>query len=511
MGVSLLMSKPRAPVSSTQRLLLVVTVILIFLMAARTPLDSDMWWHLRAGEQTLRDGRPLLVDVFSHTRYGAAWINHSWLSQVGMALLYRWGGFLALGGAMALLATLSMALALAQCHGPAALKSAALVLGGVVASVVWGPRPQLASLVLLAAVGYVLYLWKWRRVNRLWLLPPLFWLWSNLHGGYALGFLLIGFALAGEILNLTLRLPVEAPISRRGLGILALWTGLSALTILINPNGLGVWRIPFQTVNVGALQQFISEWSSPDFHDPLQQALLVLLFAVFASAALMGRPIDGADLTVVVGFALLALVARRNFGPFALVAVPVLTRCADCAVQSWQARAPWPTWAMRLWSGESAPVGRGAWAFRAVNLALAGVLIFAALIKLYAVTYPALVYAYLGQQAPARAAAWLEQHPMPELRLINEYNWGGYLVWALPHTPVFVDGRTDLFGDEVIGDWIIAVQAGAGWEQTLQKWDVGMALLEPDRPLAAKLREQGWRLLYQDDQAVIYADPRKLR
>jgi hypothetical protein len=340
----------------------------------------------------------------------------------------------------------------------------------------------------------------------LWLLPVLFCLWSNLHGGYVLGFLLIGFAIAGELLNLGLRLPTAAPVTWRALTHLALWTGLSAFAILINPNGLDVWRIPFQTVNVGVLQQFVSEWSSPDFHQPLQQAFLVLLFAVFASAALSGRTIDGGDLVTVLGFGLLALVARRNFGPFALVAVPVLTRCTAWAVESWQERTRWPSWAKQLWSGQSAPVLHNGPLLFSVNLALAAVLMFAAIIKLYAVTYPPLVDAYLAQQTPTRAAAWLAEHPQPG-NLLNEYNWGGYLQWVVPGSPVFVDGRTDLFGDEIIGEWIVAVEASPGWQDVLSRRDVGVILLEPGRPLVSRLRESGWQLYYQDDQAVIYGNP----
>ena len=32
-------------------------------------------------------------------------------------------------------------------------------------------------------------------------------------------------------------------------------------------------------------------------------------------------------------------------------------------------------------------------------------------------------------------------------QMFNSYNWGGYLMFALPDMPVFVDGRTDLYGD----------------------------------------------------------------
>src|SRR5512133_2421572 len=89
--------------AASARLFMVVAFLLIFIMAARTPLDSDLWWHMRAGEQTLSNGRPLLNDLYSFTRLGAPWINHSWLSQVGMALAYRWFGFLGLGALVAVL------------------------------------------------------------------------------------------------------------------------------------------------------------------------------------------------------------------------------------------------------------------------------------------------------------------------------------------------------------------------------------------------------------------------
>lgn len=494
-----------AQTNPMQRLLLVVTFVLIFIMAARTPLDSDLWWHLRSGEQMLQSGRPLLVDEFSHTRHGEHWVNHSWLSQVGMALLHRWGGFLALGAAVSVLSVLSMVLVSLQCSGPAALKSLALILGSVVASVVWGPRPQLTSLVLLAGVGCLFHDYKYRRVNRLWLLPLVMMLWSNLHGGFALGFLLSGAVISGEILNHALKLPVENRLSWRELRQWVFWTALSAVTVLVNPNGLDVWRIPFQTVSVGVLQQFIAEWASPDFHQLVQQTVLWLLFAVVGSVALSGRVMDGVDLVVLVGFAWMALVARRNFGPFAVVAVPLLTRYLAAAVDSWQRRASWPGWALRLWRRD--PSGAAvSGVFKAINLGLVGTLALVGFLKLYSVTHPALVQSYLALQAPARAAHWIASHP-PQGRMLNEYNWGGYLLWALPDVPVFVDGRTDLYGDEVLGDWITMVQAGEGWQEIVARYEINWVVLQPDRPVLGRLAINGWVLVYADEQAVIYENP----
>jgi hypothetical protein len=497
-------SAENTPISASQqavfeRLLLVITFLLIFIMAARTPLDTDMWWHLSAGEEMLRSGRILMTDVFSFSRAGAVWTNPYWLCDASMAALFRWQGYLGLGAAVALLASASMALVYRQCSGPAVLKAVALLLGSVVASVVWSPRPQMVSLVLLALTGLLLYLYKWEGKKVLWALPLVFVLWGNTHAGYPLGLILIGTVIAGEILNHLLASSAAAVLPWRKLLILVGWGVLCGLAVLINPNGLRIWLLPFQTVDMRVLQQFIPEWASPDFHNVLQQALLWLLLACFAAVGVSGRMMDGSDLVVLLGFAYLALVARRNYGPFALVAVPIFCRYSAAAFVSWQARAPWLSRFMRP---QVSPV-RGQVFKKIINLGLVGLLGFVALVKLVSVTQPVLVDTYLAQAYPAQAVRWLKENQPPG-RLMNEYNWGGYLQWALPGFPIFVDGRTDLFNDEMVGEWMNIIQAQPGWQKLLARYQVDLIMLEPGRPLLAQLEAAGWKRLYADAQAVIY-------
>lgn len=511
---------------TVSRLVTVVTFLLIFSMAARTPLDTDMWWHLRAGEEIVRSGRLLEADIFSFTRSGLPWTNPYWLAQVGMALSYRWLGFLGLGLGMALFATLSMALVLWQCEGPAFLKAAALLLGSVVASVVWSARPQLLSLVWTAMVGLVLYRYKWRGQDRLWALPLIFILWANTHGGYPLGIMLIGSMMAGETLNHLLGIRSGPVLAWRQIARLGAWGVACGLAVLLNPNGLDMWRLPFLTVNMSVLQQFIPEWASPDFHQALQQTALWLLLAVFAAVSLAGRRMDGSDLVTILIFALMALVARRNFGPFALVAVPVLTRYATAALEAAKesslaqaaARDGRPTaesgterklavWLEKLLKAgqndTTQETARARGIKKGINLALVALLGLAAVGKLYVVTQPAFVGYHITSGYPSRAARWLVENRGGE-KLFNEYNWGGYLQWSLPGFPTFVDGRTDLFGDEVVGEWITVVQAGTGWEEILARYGADLAMVEPDRPLVEELRKAGWKLLYEDAIAVIY-------
>jgi hypothetical protein len=89
--------------------------------------------------------------------------------------------------------------------------------------------------------------------------------------------------------------------------------------------------------------------------------------------------------------------------------------------------------------------------------------------------------------------------------MYNSYNWGGYLLWALPEEPVFVDGRTDLYDDGFLREYFQVMFVHPGWQEVLDRYRVRLALTERDSILATLLATQpGWRQVYSDDQAVIY-------
>jgi len=489
----------------------VVVLLLVFLLAARTPLDTDLYWHLAAGRQTVQSGQVMVTDSFSFTRMGQPWLNHSWLSQVILYSLYRLGGSLAVGLWMAVLATLSMGLMFAQMRGPAIFRAFLTVVAVTVTAVVWSPRPQLVSLVFFSFLGWLLYRYKYhpkkggfQRANVLWLLPFLFWAWSNLHGGWALGLMWIGILVVGECCNHVLGNRSAEVLSWREMGRLLLWTGLALPVLALHPNGLAILTIPFQTVEVQTLQQFIQEWASPNFHEFYQQPYLWLLALVAVAFGLSGRKVDITDLLLVLWFGGLGLLARRNFGPFALAATPVVARYLWVAIRGW--RVPVGSAPVGEWGpGGAEPLParyRPRWQ-RVVNLVLVALIGFAALGKLGVVTDPAIVASTSAQLDPVGATAFLVQN-QARGRIFNEYNWGGYLIWMDPHLKVFVDGRTDLYGDEILGEWIKINQAAPGWQDLLKKWQVDWVMIDPARPLAGQLSAHDWLEVYRDGQAVIF-------
>jgi hypothetical protein len=340
-------------------------------------------------------------------------------------------------------------------------------------------------------------------MDQLWLLPLIFLFWSNLHGGWSLGFMLIGTMIAGEILNPWFGNHSAEVVNWQRIRKLLIWGLASVPALLINPAGFEILRIPFQTVGVQALQQSIQEWASPDFHELFQQPYLWLLLALLAAFALSGRKADISDLLSVTLFGALGLVARRNFGPFALAGAPVLARYAWAAYRSWKN----PAWIEPGgWGpGPEEPLlarRRPRWQ-QVINLVLVGFFVMVALVKLWVVANPIFVDTNSALSNPAGAVAYLKSREASG-KIFNEYNWGGYLIWTTPAMPVFIDGRTDLFGDEIIGEWMQILQTQGDWQQKLDRWQVNWVLIEPERPLAAQLRSKGWMVAYQDDHSILF-------
>ncbi len=142
-----------------ERSMTIILFALIFALAARVPVDTDTWWHIRSGEYTLTHGM-IYADPFSFTKVGETWINHSWGSQIVLYAAWQIGGAAGLSIFMASLATAGMYFVYKMCEGSPYLRAFALILGSAAAAVFWSPRPQMFSFLLSAVVLYLLYLYR---------------------------------------------------------------------------------------------------------------------------------------------------------------------------------------------------------------------------------------------------------------------------------------------------------------------------------------------------------------
>jgi hypothetical protein len=109
-----------------------------------------------------------------------------------------------------------------------------------------------------------------------------------------------------------------------------------------------------------------------------------------------------------------------------------------------------------------------------------------------------------AEQFPQRAVAFLQASAQPQ-RIFVYYDWGGYAIWKLyPEYRVFVDGRADLYGDELLRQFKTALQIRTGWRDILDSWKVEAVLVPPSCALAqALLLDPNWHTAFSDSKAII--------
>ena len=521
---------------STRRLVVWITFLAVFAMSARISMDTDTWWHLRAGQWIMEHGAVPQVDMFSYTRAGQSWQYPGWLVEVPMYLIYRILGPAGMNLWTAGMVTLAFAFLWRTLEGGAFLRAFVTILAVTVSGVYWAARPYLVTFVLAAVYLLILEEYRWRRSDaarrRLWWLPLLMVFWANSHGGFLVGFILWGIYAGSELIALmrnhiphslgTLfrisyfvsrnsnlegdHLPATTHQSRRGIinvfheipntQYSIFLVGLVMLAaVCFNPSGPIMLIYPFKTVSIGALQDYIQEWQSPDFHSLSVQPFIWLLLATLAAVGSSRRRLVFTDFLLVAVFAYLGLMAGRNIALFALTAPPVMARHLAPVLAALIRKLGYHPPTIDVVRPGQALLNR-------VMLAL---IVLAVFLKVATVLPNAVNERAFAKNLPIEAVAFLKKSERPQGRLFNSYNWGGYLLWALPEYPVFIDGRTDLYDDAIIDEWLTVMRAEPGWVQVLGHYNVDLALIETGSTLARELSEQpDWRLAHQDDLAVIY-------
>jgi hypothetical protein len=471
--------QPSANVFFTfDRLMATLLFLAIALAALLMPAQNDTWWQLRAGREMWLTRHILLRDTFSHTVYGAFWPNHEWLSQVLFYGLYAAGGIplVTVVSATAVMGAWLLVWRLT----PGSTRSRFLLtsLAVVSASTIWGPRPQVLSLLLLS-----LTMWLLCRRRYVWL-PMVFLLWANLHGAVVMGVLVLAAALVAAA--------VESPGRVPGL---AFAVAGSLLATLATPLGLTFWtEIPRSLARIRQLG--IQEWDPPRLATvsliPFWLMAVALVGLVFARGRQLSRDAEAGRRGYVticacaLGLLPLAFMAERNVPPFLLLAVPAIAALSRSGTSRWAAEHPIPVRA------NDRPRLNGA------ITAVAGILVAGAV-----------AYAYA---APVDRLRWA---PLPEgsltalrscrANLYNRYDEGGYLIWFAPDHKVFLDGRQDPYPVDLVKEQV-RVESSGDFEQLFERYDIHCAYVPAQSLVRVRLSQAGWKTLFRDARWAVLSD-----
>jgi len=452
----------------------------IFGYSPRGITESDIWWHLLNARNLVQFHSLSRVDTYSFTAAGSPWINFEWLSEIPYFLGFKaWG----LQGLLAVYVTLLVLIyagvyyrscrAGADCKDAVIATLGAICLGGV------SMAPRMLLFGWLCMVGLLLVLDRFQSTGKgLWLLPPLFAVWINLHGSWVFGIIVVALTIVSGLVEGEWGLVVARRWTAGELKKLLLAFAASLAALFVNPYGYKLVIYPYQLLlRQQGVMQFIEEWQPVNFSTANGKLGLFVIFALLA-AALFSRRRWRLDEVLLTTFALWVALSHVRFLFFAgLIVVPIL--------------AP----RLELFSPYERELDKP-WLNAIIMAAIVGAMIF---------FFPsaAELQHRVDEEYPKAALEFIQLQHLNG-RIFNQYKWGGYMEWHAPEVKTFVDGRADIFVyNGVFEDFLRATALKRSFE-ILDKYKVNYVFLEPNEPLVYLLEHTpGWRSIYSDKIAVL--------
>lgn len=446
--------------------------------------DPDMWWHLKTGQVIWKTHRIPTTDLFSYTTHHHAWVPHEWLSQVLIYSAYRLVGY---SGLMVWL-----------CMGAAALAIAGYLLctvysgnakvgfpGGILvwffSTMVLAIRPQVIGYVLLEVE--LLLVWLGHRRNPRWFyaLPPLLMVWVNCHASFFFGLIVLGVFVGCSFLRFEVGSLVAEGWTTAERKALAIASALSVVAVFVNPVGVRQVLYPLNTMfDQHIVVTMIDEWKPLPLSDPRGVGLLVILAFIGLYVIAQKSRLYVHEVVLLVMGAWLGLSHKRMVIVFGILAAMVVTRLL---AKSWEGYDP----------KSDKP------AANAVLLALA--------VLVVVVAFPSRknLIEQVEEGSPVKAVEYVKSHYLTG-NMMNTFTDGGYLIWALPEHPVFVDGRADVY------EWTGVLPQVAAWATAesdpnllLNKYDVSFCLLDRGTQIANEMKLlPNWKQVYADRKSVIF-------
>jgi hypothetical protein len=371
----------------------------------------------------------------------------------------------------------------------------------------WDVRPQIVTYLLLAVYLHLLREgWERRRASLAWL-PILMIPWANLHAGFLTGLAVIGLVGVGSAVPRLLD-PARRAEGWRTLRLVAVVGVLTALASLLNPYGLRAVTFPIEVVNSRTFMAATAEWFSPNFHNPAYRGFELMLLALFPAFAWGRMRLGVVDVLLVLTFTHMGLASTRHIPLFAVAVAPLLADGLEAALREHARRRPPALAAVErlrvvlptLWPSLTAP---------ALYVAVTGLFLVVALVAAWASFRDPNLNPFVQdlneRRYPERTMTFIKNEHLPA-PLFNGYAWGGYELWRLyPDYRVFIDGRTHVYGSDVLKDFLEVTTLGSGWREVLDRWQIQTILTERGSALTQVLQGVGgWRLVFVEREAAVF-------
>jgi hypothetical protein len=482
-------------------------------LTSRLLEDAGTGWHILDGERILNAHAITRTDPFSSTMGGHPWYAWEWLYDLIVGAIHAAAGLngVVLFTAVVIAFAFALTFQRARERGTSVPVAVLLLVLAVFASAIhFFARPHVLSWVFAIIWFEILDRSESSGdVRPLYWLPVLTLLWVNVHGGFLLGFALLGIYFVAACIGWA-KAKVEREPAGRWVKSLAITTGVCALATFANPYGYHLHAHIYQYLSDRFLMNHIQEFRSPDFHGMAQQCFAILLLITLVALATVHGKLRASHLLVIVFAAYSGLYAARNIPISSILLVllvgPVLSKAAvglvtnprvDSTVRRWASR----TVSFDLRMSVRDKLARGhLWPILFIVLGTVASL-HAGRIG----SYRLMDAHFSAPRFPVQAVTLIQEKGIHEPIFAPDY-WGGYLLYRLyPDNKVIIDDRHDLYGDEILRDYLKVTNIQPGWDDILRQMGANWVLMPEDSSLANMLNiSPGWELAYSDKIAALY-------
>jgi len=471
-------------------------------------LDPDFGWHLQFGRLLLQTHSFSLTDPYSYTMPSYRFVDHEWGMDLLIATIYDACGMWPLVVLFSCIGIGTLFVLWSVNKSRWGILLLFLICGTLFEFI--GVRPQVVTWFFLAILTGLLFETNaWQRFR--FFVPFLFLLWANLHGGFAIGIVIFGISLLGQMLE-------KHHVDREDLFVFV----FSLFATLCNPYGYHLWTEVIKSATDPTLRWAIQEWYPAIYFSNIAFWVYVAL-----SVFLILRFYQRFSLTMLVIYGLLlfaGLASMRNIPIFMIYSF----------YQTLQA--------IHFLKQDAEKVQFGKIRFVKAYTVFFILCLFLFLPQLGAFVYGVFVLRENQNSYPASAISYLQKH-LPKEQLFFSYDWGGYFIWQLPQKKVFIDGRMPSWRNSsaamdestyAFGEYQKILENQEPFSAASKKYKIDTLVISPNdlhepqgkifgialdksvllkrffganlsfSSVVSQAKKMGWRKVYHDQTAVIF-------
>lgn len=469
----------------------------VFLFSLHPIRESDTGFIIRTGEYVWNTLSVPHMDIFSFTAPNAPWVAHYWLPGLLFFLVFSFCG---IWGIILFVGFIGF-LTFFTIFKTVRLFSRTLWIPFVIFFFffsltfdLWSARPQIFSYLFTSILLYTIFSFKKNRVfKKLFVLPPLLFIWANMHAGVLFGIALLLIFLVSEVIREWRFYSKES--LHKGLVVFS-----SIFLTLLNPNGFSLLTYS-QDIASTAKELGVMEWFSIFDRFSTWQAkafiFLMCVSAIFVLWNIVKRKknflrLDFFEIALVLFVFILPLISIRHVIFFPIAIFPLFL------------------WTLE-WHYEKEVIRTEGLLRNSFSIPLLSLLILCVVAGGILLKRDIAFGAVDERVLPVGAVNFITREHVSGPFFNLEH--GGYLIWKLwPKEKVFLDGRNEVYKGSPTKEYISIARQEGDWENIIdEKYKINGMILWYRPPLdvfannlvVRLLREKKFTLVYWDDAAVV--------